>query len=209
MLLLALLACPGPALAHQLDEYLQATLVSIEPGRIRFQINLTPGVAVADKWLGLIDLNLDGVISTNESAAYAEAFKRDLIVRLDGRKVELNLDALNFPELAEVRAGWGIMQLEYSLDTRSLAGGPHKLAMENRHRPVTSVYLFNAAKPESATIQISGQKRNQNQSVGEIAFDFHPPVKSIAPAGLVLSLAALSFVLFVRVWRTRKKQQVE
>jgi hypothetical protein len=36
------------------------------------------------------------------------------------------------------------------------------------------VYLFNAARPGSALVQIKGQKRNENQSTGEIAFDFHP-----------------------------------
>src|SRR5258707_1157601 len=37
--------------AHVLDEYLQSTLVAIEPGDIRLKINLTPGVEIADKVL--------------------------------------------------------------------------------------------------------------------------------------------------------------
>ena len=85
--LLALLASPTGVFAHQLDEYLQATLVDIEPGKIRLQMDLTPGVAVAERLLGLIDRNRDGVISPDESTAYAELLKRDLVVRLDGRKV--------------------------------------------------------------------------------------------------------------------------
>src|SRR5579859_4000887 len=48
VLVLALLVAPGTGLAHRLDEYLQATLVTIEPGEIRLQINFTPGVAVAE-----------------------------------------------------------------------------------------------------------------------------------------------------------------
>src|SRR5208337_1366280 len=35
--------------------------------------------------------------------------------------------------------------------------------------------LFNAAQPRSPSVQITGQKRNENQSTGEIAFAFHPP----------------------------------
>ena len=50
-LLLALLAFPSAVFAHRLDEYLQATLVAIEPSDVRLQINLTPGVAVAEKVL--------------------------------------------------------------------------------------------------------------------------------------------------------------
>ncbi|MDB6031084.1 MAG: hypothetical protein JWM16_1422, partial [Verrucomicrobiales bacterium] len=81
--LLPLLLCyallPSSVLAHQLDEYLQATLVSIEPGHIRLKINLTPGVAIADQVLALLDHDRDGVVSTNEVKMYAESIERDLI----------------------------------------------------------------------------------------------------------------------------------
>src|ERR1700677_752682 len=97
-LLLALLAVPSAIFAHRLDEYLQATLVAIEPGEIRLDINLTPGVAVAGQVLALIDRDSDGVISTNEAGAYAELVRRDLVARLDARNVELKLAALNFPD---------------------------------------------------------------------------------------------------------------
>jgi hypothetical protein len=174
-LLLALLAFPSAAFAHRLDEYLQATLVDIEPGAFRLQINLTPGVAVAERVLALIDRDGDDVISTNEAAAYAKLLKRDLKVRLDRRNVELKLTASSFPEPNELRTGLGIIQMEFSVTPGVLAAGLHKLTLENRHLPALSVYLFNAAQPRSASVRITGQKRNQNQSTGEIAFDFHPP----------------------------------
>src|SRR5215472_14300451 len=50
-LLLGFFLFASSALAHRLDEYLQATLVTIEHGEVLFQINLTPGVEVADKVL--------------------------------------------------------------------------------------------------------------------------------------------------------------
>jgi hypothetical protein len=174
-LLAAIVSLAARVSAHQLDEYLQATLVAIEPGEIRLEINLTPGVAVAEKVLDVIDRNHDGIISSEESATYAELLKRDLSVRLDGRNVELKLAALNFPEPAEMRTGWGIIQLEYSVKPGALAAGPHKLTLENRHLPAMSVYLINAARPSSTSVQVTGQTRNKNQSTGEIAFDFRPP----------------------------------
>ena len=61
----------------RLDEYLQATLVAIESSGVRLQVNLMPGVAVADQVLAVIDRDRDGMISTNEAAAYAELLKRD------------------------------------------------------------------------------------------------------------------------------------
>ena len=177
-LLLALLALPSAAFADRLHECLQATLVVIEPGSIRLQMNLTPGVLVAEQVLARMDRDRDGVISTNEAAAYADAVKRDLTVRLDGRKLKLKLTASEFPFPAEVRHGWGIIQLEFSATPGTLASGAHTLAFENRHLSKLSVYLINAAKPKFDSIQINKQSRAEDQSVGEIEFTFHP----LAPA---------------------------
>jgi polyphosphate kinase len=84
-LLLAFLAFPTAVFGHRLDEYLQATLVAIEPSVVRLQINLTPGVDVAEKVLAQIDRDNDNAISKNESAAYAELLKRDLTLRLTAK----------------------------------------------------------------------------------------------------------------------------
>ncbi|HMJ66020.1 MAG TPA: hypothetical protein VK615_11780 [Candidatus Binatia bacterium] len=172
LLLLAPLALPSAAFAHQLDEYVQATLVIIEPGNIRLQLNLTPGAAVADQVLPLIDRQRDGVISTNEANAYSELLKRDLVVRLDSRKLDLKLTGSNFPALSELRTGDGIIQIEFSATPALLAPGSHKLILNNRHLPKISAYLCNAAQPKSPSVKITGQKRNKNQSNTEIAFTF-------------------------------------
>lgn len=173
-LLLALLSLPSAVFAHRDDEYLQATLVVIEPGEVRLQINLTPGIAVAEQVIAQIDRDRDGAISENEAAAYAELLKRDLTLRLDGRKSELKLTASEFVSPEELRTGSGIIQMEFIASFGPLAAGSHRLALENRHLPKISVYLINAARPRFATVDITRQKRNDNQSVGEIEFTFHP-----------------------------------
>lgn len=173
-LLSVLLALTPAGFAHRLDEYLQATLVAIEPDEIRLQINLTPGVAVAENVLAQIDRDQDGAISKNEVAAYAESLKRDFTIRLDERDLELQLTASKFPAPADLRTGRGIIQAEFFVVSGKLASGAHRLTLENRHLPEISVYLFNAARPESGTIQINRQKRNENQSSGEIEFALQP-----------------------------------
>ena len=173
-LLLALLALPSAVFAHRDDQYLQATLVAIEPSGVRLQINLTPGVAVAEQVIAEIDRDRDGAISKNEAAAYADSLKRDLTLRIDGRKLELKLTASEFVPPAEIRTGSGTIQMEFSAISGPLAAGPHRLTLENRHLTAMSVYLINAAQPRFAAIQIARQKRNQNQSAGEIEFTFHP-----------------------------------
>jgi hypothetical protein len=158
------------AFAHRLDEYLQATLVSIEPGEIRLQINLTPGVTVAQKVLSHLDLNRDGAISTNEAAAYATSFRKDLTLRLDGKKLEAELVSSDFPPLSDLKTGWGIIKLEYAAKSEKLRTGRHVLTLQNKHLSSISDYLFNAARPASPAIHITKQKRNRDQSNCAIHF---------------------------------------
>jgi hypothetical protein len=194
VLLLLALTLRSVALAHQLDEYLQATLVAIEPGEIRLEINLTPGVAVAEQVISLLDRNHDGVLSTNEVAGYGELLKRDLAIRLDHRDLELNLAAFYCPGPVEIRTGLGIMQMEFTAHIAPVAKGHHTLAFNNRHLTKISIYVLNAALPKSGEIQISRQNRNDNQSAGEIEFVFHESASfsGIFPLVTVLSVALLS-----------------
>lgn len=173
LLLLALLAFPCAVFAHRDDQYLQATLVAIERSGVRLQINLTPGIAVAEQVIAQIDRDHDGAISENEAAAYAELLRRDLTLRIDGRKIELELTGSEFTEPEELRTGSGMIQIEFSATARPLAIGSHRLTLENRHLRTISVYLINAVRPTSDAVQITRQKRNDNQSAGEIEFIFH------------------------------------
>jgi hypothetical protein len=204
IMLLITLAVPSITCAHRLDEYLQATLVVIEPDRIRLQINLTPGVAVAEQVLALIDRDYNRAISTNEAAIYSELLKRDLVLRLDQRNLELKPTASFFPESDELRSGMGIIQIEYSAATGPLAAGAHKLTIENRHLPGVSVYLVNAAQPVSTAIQITKQTRNEKQSVGEVQFSFHPPPSSFKAVNLIALLLILLVSVSTGVHQVRK-----
>jgi hypothetical protein len=172
LLLLVLLAFPPAVFGHRDDQYLQATLVAIEPSGVRLQINLTPGVAVAEQVLAEIDRNRDGTISKNEATTYAQLLQRDLTLRIDERDLELNLTASEFAPPEELRTGSGTIQMEFSAILGPLAAGPHRLSLDNRHLATISVYLINAAQPRFATVQITRQKRNDNQSAGEIEFTF-------------------------------------
>ena len=182
-LLVVLLAFPSGLFAHRDDQYLQATLVAIEPNGVRLRINLTPGVAVAEQVIAEIDRDRDGAISKNEAAAYAKSLRRDLTLRMDGRKLELKLTASEFVPPEELRTGSGIIQMEFSAIFGRLAAGSHRLTLENRHLTAISVYLINAAQPRFATVQIIRQKRNENQSAGEIEFAYHPSRPETAVSG--------------------------
>jgi|ERR1051326_5042894 hypothetical protein len=201
--LLALLAFPFAVDAHRLNGYLQATIVAIEPSGVRLHMNLTIGGSVAEQVLARIDGDHDGMISTNEALAYADSLKRDLVVKLDQRDVELNLVTFYLPPPAELRSGWGIIQMEFYGKLDRLPTGSHTLALENRHLPNSSVYLLNAAQPNSDSLQIVAQNRNETQSAGEIEFSFHPSPSSSKTAGIVC-VAILLAALFPWVMWPRK-----
>ncbi len=173
MLLLAFFAVTSAVFAHRLDEYLQATLVAIEPNGVRLQINLTPGVDVADKVLAQIDRDHDSAISRSEARAYVELLRRDLTLTLDGQELKLKSTASQFATPVELHSGWGMIQVEFTATLGSLTTGAHKLVFENRHLTTLSVFLLNAAQPGNGAIQIKSQKRTENQASGEIEFAFH------------------------------------
>jgi hypothetical protein len=64
------------ALAHRLDEYLQATTFVVNGDHVEVQMRLTPGVEVFDRVLAAIDANGDGLISEAEQRAYAKQVSR-------------------------------------------------------------------------------------------------------------------------------------
>jgi hypothetical protein len=195
---LVLAIAPGRAAGHVLDEYLQSTLVFIEPTESRLQINLTPGIDVADKVLSEIDRDVDDVISVAEAGNYLARLKSDLTARLDGRVVELRVTESRFPDVAELRTGHGVIQVEFALPATRLAGGLHQIVFENRHWPSIGAYLFNAALPGSKLVQVARQIRNQNQSLAEIEFEVRVAAASgDLDAGMLVVAGALLFVIVV------------
>ena len=59
------------ASAHRIDEYLQATILSLEENRVHASMRLIPGVLISRSVIAAIDSNGDGVFSDSEEQAYA------------------------------------------------------------------------------------------------------------------------------------------
>ncbi len=158
-----------PASAHRLDEYLQATTISLEQHRVQAQILLTPGVSVFPVVMAAIDTNRDGVIGTSEQRAYAGRVLGDLSLALDGAPLTLELISTNFPATDEMREGRGKIQIDFA--ARVPGDGPaHKLVFENRHLRPVSVYLVNCLMPLDADIHVTAQNRTQEQSLYQLNY---------------------------------------
>jgi len=195
MVLLGCAAIPCTANAHRLDEYLQATRISIAADRIKVEFNLTPGAAVADDVFATIDADRDEKISPAEGSAYVESFVRSLSLDVDGELRSLSLDTYSIPSLKDMRHGEGVLRLRATARTPIASAGHHQLAFANKHRSDIGVYLINALIPADNRIRITGQTRDMLQH--EFKMDYavseserEPELAAVIPPILGLLLAA-------------------
>ncbi|PQO25578.1 hypothetical protein C5Y96_24920 [Blastopirellula marina] len=208
ILLQVVLACLAISVSgHELDEFTQATLISISPKEVRLYVNLTPGVEVAEQFIQRVDRNKNGEILREEGAEYADSFLRDLSVSLDGQDLEIRVAEFQIPDPAELRTGWGMAQIELATPLFTLSPGEHRLIFENRHSFNGSVYIVNAARPELETIEILEQIRSEEQTQSEICFAYHPPPSEDAYWGAIVALGLL-FIFGLMVIRFRWHRRI-
>jgi hypothetical protein len=199
------------ASAHRLDEYLQATTISLEKDRVQAQIRLTPGVAVFPFVMATIDKNGDGVISSREQRAYAERVLGDLSLAVDGDRLWLQLISTNFPTTDEMKEGLGEIQINFAADVPR-DSREHKLAFENHHQRPIAAYLVNCLVPRDPDTRVTAQKRNYEQSLYQVDF-VQSGVRS-GPLSLVWwsegrgwlgSVAMLLLARLAVLWRQRPR----
>ena len=165
-----LFALAGDASAHRLDEYLQATRVLVATNRVDLSIDLTPGVAIADQLLVVIDTDRNGRISEEEVAAYAQRVLNDIRIRLDEKVLAVSLADTSFPALHEVKQGLGVIRIKATATVGPLSLGKHTLSLTNAHLPTISVYLVNALVPKDRAIKITKQTRDELQKHYRLEF---------------------------------------
>ena len=134
------------------------------------ELDLTPGVEVADVILALLDTNHDGVISAAEGEAYAKLVMEKAVLEVDKQRLAIKLTRIHYPPVSEMQSGTGTIQLRASVEFALLAPGPHLLYFQNRHQTNESVYLINAYLPRWPAIRITRQKRDDRQT--EIWIDY-------------------------------------
>jgi len=194
--------------AHRRDEYLQAARIAIEPARVRVELDLTPGIAVAAAVLDAIDRNRDGFLAAEERQAYALLVLGDLELDVDGTRVSAQLGDSSFPAPESIRRGEGTIRLQLAATLPRLSSGVHHLLFRNRHHRDSAVYLANALVPESADVAVTAQRRDGHQT--ELAIDYvlttPPAERSYAPwlLGSFAAAASLVSALVVRASRPRR-----
>ena len=174
---LAMFLClRGVASAHRLDEYLQATLISVEKDHMQASMRMIPGVAVASSVIASIDSNGDGVFSREEQTAYAERVLSDLSLTADGASVRPKLISVDFPSITQMREGLGEIHIEFRAEFER-GSRNRRLILESHRNDPKTVYLVNCLLPRDHNIEIVAQKRNEQQSFYEVDY-----VQADAPA---------------------------
>ncbi len=196
----AYLAILPPAGAHRLDEYLQATRLSIDLNRIDVEMDLTAGQAMAAQVFSWIDTNRDGEISQAEGDAYARQVLGSVALLADGKPVPLALTEAHFPELREVSLGTGIIRLRAAGRIPATGAGLHEISFRNNHKPASSVYLVNALVPANPRIQIADQQRDHAQHGLLMSYTVAPNAPPLRSFALIAGLA------LVGRWYLRRKR---
>src|SRR6266581_4833397 len=161
------LSLVGGAAAHQLDEYLQATLIGVTRDGIEVEIQLTPGVAMLPVLMAVIDQDRDGRISSGEERAYVGRVAREVKLRVDGVPAPLSLIESHVPTLEAMREGLGTIGIKLHA-----ARSGHELRFENRHLPQVSAYLVNCLAAPLDGLVVRRQERDELQLSIEFEYSF-------------------------------------
>jgi len=195
--------------AHRLDEYLQATILSVDKNQLRAQMTLTPGVAVFPLVMADLDADQNGVISDIEQRAYAQRVLRDLSLTIDGRRVTPRLDSIRFPTVEAMKEGRGEIQLDFSADLPR-GSGNRRLILDNHHQSRIAAYQVNCLVPSDPGLRIVAQNRNYWQSHYELDY-IETGVRSdsalwkwrAGDGGWLGGVALLLLARFAMAWRQR------
>ena len=193
--LLAAVAAGVALSAHRRDEYLQAARLAVEPDRVELQLDLTPGIAVADATIADLDRDRDGVLSEGEKRTYVGRVLDAVVLELDGRPI-LHWQSIEstFPGLNDFRRGEGTIQLHAVATLPHQRDGDHHLAFRNTNQRDGSVYLANALVPKSDRVTITAQRRDPAQRDLTIDYVLRSRPAAPAPAWLPAAMAGAAIL---------------
>lgn len=169
-----LVLVPTGASAHTLDEYFQASRLSLTRTDVGVDVDLTPGVQIAASIIALIDRDQNGVITPVEAADYGTRVLADIVVELHGKPVALTLTRVEVPPVGEMRDGMGTIRLRAAGAHRARLGRISVLRFRNDHAPGTSVYAVNAMLPADRALSVSRQERDVQQRSVKVVYDVRP-----------------------------------
>ena len=193
-LTLTLVATSGVS-THRREDYLQAARIALQPDAVEIDLDLTPGLDVAESFIATIDADRDGSLSTIEQRRYADQAVGEWAVALDGTVVPMHAIASTFSDADALRRGQGTIRLRARASLPGVSTGAHQLFFKNTHLADHSAYLANALVPDSARVSVTAQRRTSDQSELTIEYALRPDTGSIVRAGLLVSLGVITVLI--------------
>jgi hypothetical protein len=196
------------ALAHPADKVVQAAYLTLAPGGLRLELDLTPGELVANQFLGFLDQNTDGQIGDGEISVFAERVIQDLSVRVNGQVAALHLESKTVPDPAGLRTGGQQVTLIFAASLPDVTGENNlefrnTLEFQNNFAPIRNAYLANVFV-QSGEVKVLEQKRDATQQDFRVRYNLEPRAPRIDwvwfPAILVPSA-------LIALWLTRTKRR--
>jgi hypothetical protein len=191
------------ALAHPMDECLQAAYLKLGPESLELELDLTPGERVAPTMLRLIDQNKNSFLDQSEVQRYGESVLKDLSVNVDDQPQILRLEPVVAPPTDVFLAGGGTIKINARTNLTD-ATGSHSLEFRNAHAPVKSGYLANVFV-QSGEVKILEQKRDATQQDFRVRYNLEPRAPRIDWLWLIPVILA-PMTLIAR-WLTRTKRR--
>jgi hypothetical protein len=160
-LVLALLS--GGAGAHPLDEMVQGAYLTLMPGAVQLELDLTPGPLVAAPLIKALDPNADGKVSAAEARVFAGQVLTQSSLTLNGAALRWTLDEVTVPPLQNLKVGSDTIKI-YAVAQRSDRAGAAILTYQNRYQPVKSQWMANIFLQPGAGWQyaVTGQQHSND-----------------------------------------------
>ena len=182
----------------------------VEPDRVELELDLTPGIAVADATIADIDRDRDGVLSADEKRAYRRSRARRRRTR--ARRPAAPRRARSVPRFPTSTPFGTARARSGSTSAVALppqADGDHQLSFRNMDQRDGSVYLANALVPRSESHRDRGAAARPAQRELTIDYVLRPGRAASTPVWLMGGLAGVAVLaaLFEAKRRPRPRRE--
>ena len=135
--MLLMVMVPGSASAHPVHEVIQNAYLTLSPGTVGLELELTAGPQVAGRIIRALDPNGDRRISPVEARAYADRVIAQSRLTIDRRPLSIRTIAIDVPSYAALLGAHGKIRITAKA-ARPDRAGSMRLAYRNGYNPAES-----------------------------------------------------------------------
>lgn len=162
------------AYAHPHDDVVQQALLSIGMDKVILSVRIVPSHDEGAAIYAHIDTNKDGVVSTNESNAFAMAVFSKMKLSIDGKPSALKVKSTDVPNYGYVAAGLGVIEIKGNAKIAMAADKKHKLIFETHYEMFTQEWLIQPFFYANLNNSFSGKEIQRSETGKYVEVMFTP-----------------------------------